>query len=1790
MAAAGRPAPRRGAVRAPVRRRGGRGGAAWALCARWALCAALLSRGAEAACSGAQLTSFSGLLDSSQYMTTPLSAGDQCEFRIAPKTDAGAAVDWVYLVFETLAVPTAELQVYEGAAGFAQLKWSCLRCGSQVPPPIKCAVSCVINFRSPNGLSASFSLRYVSSADLMAGNYLLNLRMGQALIEAPQMSTGAMPRGLRYTWVLEPEQCASNACDLILMIEAVVLAPGDALTLTYLQGSDVLAAFDSNSANAATTTWYAAKGNSLVVRLTTLSSPTMSPGLFRARFFADAPNCNEGTYCDCGAAGAAGVIPLLRGATEMLSDGTSSNAAMVIDMCEWIIKPAQLDFPVAANYFAWPPPQHFSWQPKLTLILDRVSIKRTGVVRVYDGSSATAKLLWDCIGCSDVAPPPLEASGNALFIAYESDTNSAYYQDPNNPIEQLEWTGWHASYWTDGFSGARGVGSSEVLLLAGSADSVRAPFDGSTAGSYARGLDYTWVVSPPMAAESNVLRLAFSRLSLRCGDLLRVSSASGALLKTYDCAASDPPAAWVVASAAGLVVHLTTTTDAKAKPAGHAGAFLDFAYFSDAEKYKCGHVREPGLLALGSFVFSDGSAPSDNMGANADCAWLLAPTPASGAVLVESVTLVLTRVDLSGGVLEVRDGSTATAPLLWRCDGCQLVPPPIASSGAALYVRLTSSSAGSDFGTGFDARYYSSFANSTGIGDRVVPLFAAAVPSFVSPKAQGRILAHLDQVWTIDVGGTFERVTLAVASVDVGTADARGGCGADRLTVYDGAGVLNTNVLRVLCGTVKPRDWVVSSGPTLTLRLETGPNPTGAGFEASYFSARAQQGCGGVLRPRTSPSDNLGDWWQVSDLTTRQVLRAPSFVFSDGAAEAAKMRLGADCEWLISPAADEGVAQIVLAFPRLNLGGAGSLNITDAETGRSLFACDAFYGGCAEPPPTLVLGCAALTKCALRVRYATATSGAVGPGFLAHYFVATTPAPSKPAAAQVLLQQLAAEDQFLDAPLSGEAPRDIRALWSLRPALDTAADWQDADSWRVSLVTDAGGSLILSHGLTPEGEAVAIVDGNDAAPQAWLATRLPRQCGALSGDLKSGEARRIVSKRAGLREVAVSSRVDAETARLLFRTNAAAGHEVSFYGGVDSFYDGVEADSKILGSTRCAWAVDAPTGAAAETASFVLAQTLQLAPHATLAIYAGSSHLGERLFHCTGCLVPETGLGCCKNAGATLASARCGKLFVSLDLNVTTLELARLAILDPLNGTAVAFVAALGAQRPTMRAGSDLCVDDVGYVAPRAKAVPEDLPVAAVVALVLGALLCLLSFCLGLRLVLSRRRDRRRQHASSLLYGGLGPAKGAMHRAPRLSHARFYGRWVFRAWNAIALRKGECAICYADDSVVLGLLGCGHRICVECLRRYAQAALGDISMFPLRCPMHHNGCKSNITDALARRVLTGAEYRKFNDFVDRCVLGDGLHCLKCGCFVNLPPDAAEPLVQCPYCAYRWCVKCKCPWHPNVQCDERADIELEEWRELHGAQNCPGCFKIIEKDDSETCNHMVHKLSDALPCVRERTDFCYCCGCEVLPDYPHCEADDPEVSHFPDGVFQDCRAVKMGYATMMQKRGRGGARRARRRDDDDDLTEVIGANAFGNYFQNAAFADRRTPPRVHITNQVYPTEHAADQLGAADRRRRRREDRENATRARRTNVDAPGHPSDVALTDVTPTNRDRGRRTEMRSPAAADRANDRRSSSPNARRERRSPTHMRSPTNPRQGHTPTRRGSSEPRRERRSQTS
>jgi hypothetical protein len=252
-------------------------------------------------------------------------------------------------------------------------------------------------------------------------------------------------------------------------------------------------------------------------------------------------------------------------------------------------------------------------------------------------------------------------------------------------------------------------------------------------------------------------------------------------------------------------------------------------------------------------------------------------------------------------------------------------------------------------------------------------------------------------------------------------------------------------------------------------------------------------------------------------------------------------------------------------------------------------------------------------------------------------------------------------------------------------------------------------------------------------------------------------------------------------------------------------------------------------------------------------------------------------------------------------------------------------------------------------------------------------------------------------------------AKIKIYKVVTPRHLKYTPKWDnFR--NNWFLPVGECAICQ-DRTVCFKLPGCHHHLCIEDMHGYIGNALGDISQFPVKCPLHYEGCTSTIDAKIAKRVLDKNAFDKYNEFNDRVSYGEGMRCIFCANYVNFPEEGGLNMVECPYCVQHFCIRCKKPWHFESKCPlEGIDDSLDKWKDLSGAQKCPACSKLIEKNDVETCNHMIHKITDGIPCIRDRTDFCYCCGEEVLGDYPHDEVNHPGVNHFPDGVYQKCRAA------------------------------------------------------------------------------------------------------------------------------------------------------------------------------------
>jgi len=194
-------------------------------------------------------------------------------------------------------------------------------------------------------------------------------------------------------------------------------------------------------------------------------------------------------------------------------------------------------------------------------------------------------------------------------------------------------------------------------------------------------------------------------------------------------------------------------------------------------------------------------------------------------------------------------------------------------------------------------------------------------------------------------------------------------------------------------------------------------------------------------------------------------------------------------------------------------------------------------------------------------------------------------------------------------------------------------------------------------------------------------------------------------------------------------------------------------------------------------------------------------------------------------------------------------------------------------------------------------------------------------------------------------------------------------------WNRF-LPEGTCCICGDGPIKMLSIGKCTHALCLECMKSYLEAALGDISQFPVKCPMHYEGCTLTVDAKLAKRVLVESQYNRFLEFHDRAVYGEGMRCIYCNNFVAFQEGNSHSMVECPYCVQNFCMRCKKPWHYEGKCPlETTDESLEAWKKESGAQKCPACSKMIEKSDPDTCNHMVHKITDGIPCIRDRTDFC-----------------------------------------------------------------------------------------------------------------------------------------------------------------------------------------------------------------------
>jgi hypothetical protein len=251
----------------------------------------------------------------------------------------------------------------------------------------------------------------------------------------------------------------------------------------------------------------------------------------------------------------------------------------------------------------------------------------------------------------------------------------------------------------------------------------------------------------------------------------------------------------------------------------------------------------------------------------------------------------------------------------------------------------------------------------------------------------------------------------------------------------------------------------------------------------------------------------------------------------------------------------------------------------------------------------------------------------------------------------------------------------------------------------------------------------------------------------------------------------------------------------------------------------CGWAASTT-----ETVTYVdvsFDAPLQLRQGISFAVYGGDTPAGQLVFLCEDCRDRISGAECCTR---TLRPLRifCGRVLTRLYVSVGT----------NLQNTSVNVRLTAGPARES-RPYWELCWDDPLYGSQPVKEKKYRMPTVVVVVLAVGGFLALVMGVSGGIVFRGSAEDRRKRQRIAVARGRKQWAPRAVEAAavaPKLDHARHYGRLFHEIQNRLLTKKGSCCICYAEDNPVIHLQSCSHDVCVGCMRSYCHAALGDISM------------------------------------------------------------------------------------------------------------------------------------------------------------------------------------------------------------------------------------------------------------------------------------------------------------------------------------------------------------------------
>ncbi|KAF3112548.1 hypothetical protein TWF594_009892 [Orbilia oligospora] len=148
---------------------------------------------------------------------------------------------------------------------------------------------------------------------------------------------------------------------------------------------------------------------------------------------------------------------------------------------------------------------------------------------------------------------------------------------------------------------------------------------------------------------------------------------------------------------------------------------------------------------------------------------------------------------------------------------------------------------------------------------------------------------------------------------------------------------------------------------------------------------------------------------------------------------------------------------------------------------------------------------------------------------------------------------------------------------------------------------------------------------------------------------------------------------------------------------------------------------------------------------------------------------------------------------------------------------------------------------------------------------------------------------------------------------------------------------------------------------------YRRPAMKDESLYPLKC------CKVEIPGNVIARILSAAEYEKYQEAAVEYSSSDRMYCPNKKCLQFIPPESinkAGNFAFCKHCSTVACTKCKEKWHTGT-C--RVDHELQAVINTAGQQGWKQCFKCKRMVELKSgCHHITCHC---------KAEFCYICGAE-----------------------------------------------------------------------------------------------------------------------------------------------------------------------------------------------------------------